>query len=157
MTATSSCQEPTAAAGSGDGGAHGKLAAVGAALDDGEGQALVYGAHGVLVARVEADGGDHVRRLLAADLDDDGLGGAAAALKTGGAADLHLTRDVISSKDILCMVEWQAPETSLVQQLCRLSAASFRVTGWGMPQRIERGVGLPTCWRQGVLCQLCIL
>ena len=114
------CQEPTAGAGSGDGGSHGKLAAVCAALDDGEGQALVGGAHGVLVARVEADGGNHIRRLLAADLDNDGLGSTAAALETGGAADLHITTGVNRKKSSLCMTHWKALRTTPVQQLFEL-------------------------------------
>lgn len=60
-----------------------------AALDDGEGQALVGGAHTVFVAGVEAKLGDDISGLLGADLDDDWLWSAAAALKACRAADLQ--------------------------------------------------------------------
>ena len=70
------------------GGAVGNALGCGAGLDDGKGKALVGGAHSVLVARVEADLGDDVRRLLAADLDNDWLRRASARLEAGWAADL---------------------------------------------------------------------
>ena len=72
----------------GDGGTHGQLAAVRAALDDGEGQALVGRANNVLVAGVESDGRDHIGWLLAADLHNNRLWRSPATLKAGGAADL---------------------------------------------------------------------